>query len=324
MKVTKEQFAQIIKETYRSLKESVTLDSIKKEMEQFDWSYDYSDDNRAYTSGRAHENEIRKMVKNYLSTHPNDKQKIVKMSDDIQRKKFNRSVFKGSNWINEANRPSKGSPDYHQHKIAVDTIKNPNKGLFMGGPSAKEAEETLRTKFKYSDSEIKKLRNESINEATVTSIPNFNMESDAYIAMLNALKSNNAFKKIVAKVGEDYYTGGNPKNLFTVLHGGLKHVVNDKIIMAAQAAVNSNGPRIAVTPQQAKDAQTIHKFAGVLALGVLGDLKDDPNGFPKMIGDPALIKAGSEFSVNRGKEKMGVIMGKAIRPKVVVAPTNKK
>jgi hypothetical protein len=54
--------------------------------------------------------------------------------------------------------PKAGSPEYHQHKIAVDTVKNPAKGLFLGGPNAQEAEEILRSKFKYTDDEIKKLK----------------------------------------------------------------------------------------------------------------------------------------------------------------------
>lgn len=47
--------------------------------------------------------------------------------------------------------------DYHQHKIAVDTVRNPLKGKFLGGPSADEAEATLRGKFGYSDADIAKL-----------------------------------------------------------------------------------------------------------------------------------------------------------------------
>ena len=45
----------------------------------------------------------------------------------------------------------------HQHRIARDTVKNPNKSL-LGGPSAKEAEETLRKKYGYDDKKIAKLK----------------------------------------------------------------------------------------------------------------------------------------------------------------------
>ena len=42
-------------------------------------------------------------------------------------------------------------------KIAIDTVKNPAKGM-MGGPSAEEAEKTLRNKFGYTDTQIAKLK----------------------------------------------------------------------------------------------------------------------------------------------------------------------
>jgi len=45
----------------------------------------------------------------------------------------------------------------HQKKICMDTVKNPAKGM-LGGPSAKEAEKILRTKFKFTDAQIKKLK----------------------------------------------------------------------------------------------------------------------------------------------------------------------
>ena len=56
--------------------------------------------------------------------------------------------------------------DNHQKKIAIDTVKNPAKGIFLGGPTAEEAEKTLRDKFGYSDKQIAKLKeNTKINEA---------------------------------------------------------------------------------------------------------------------------------------------------------------
>lgn len=55
-------------------------------------------------------------------------------------------------------------PDKHQKKIAIDTIKNPDKAL-LGGPSVKEAEEILKTKFGYTQKQIDNLK-ESIEEST--------------------------------------------------------------------------------------------------------------------------------------------------------------
>jgi hypothetical protein len=48
--------------------------------------------------------------------------------------------------------------DRHQLKILIDTVKNPLKGKFLGGPSAEEAEQTLRDKFQYTDAQIQRLK----------------------------------------------------------------------------------------------------------------------------------------------------------------------
>jgi rubrerythrin len=52
--------------------------------------------------------------------------------------------------------------DKHQKRIAIDTVRNPAKA-FLGGPSEKEAVEILKTKFGYTDAQIKKLR-ESVED----------------------------------------------------------------------------------------------------------------------------------------------------------------
>ena len=77
-------------------------------------------------------------LKNYLSSRG--------MSDTLLKKIVSAKVL-----------PKSGTPDFHQHKIALDTVKNPAKGL-LGGPTAKEAEEILMTKFKYTKNEIENLK----------------------------------------------------------------------------------------------------------------------------------------------------------------------
>jgi len=61
--------------------------------------------------------------------------------------------------ITEAKKVPKSSDvaNYNQHKIALDTVKHPNKG-FMGGPSADESIKILKTKFGYTDADIKKIK----------------------------------------------------------------------------------------------------------------------------------------------------------------------
>lgn len=53
--------------------------------------------------------------------------------------------------------PKKNTPEWHQYKIAVDTVKNPMKGMFLGGPSYSEAVDILMNKFNFTLSEVKKL-----------------------------------------------------------------------------------------------------------------------------------------------------------------------
>lgn len=59
--------------------------------------------------------------------------------------------------LSEKKIPKKGTADYHQHKIALDTVKNPNKWM-LGGPNSDEAVEILKKKFGYSDTDIKNLK----------------------------------------------------------------------------------------------------------------------------------------------------------------------
>ncbi len=60
-------------------------------------------------------------------------------------------------YLSESKKPKKGSPEYKQYKIAIDTVKNPDKSL-LGGPSEEEAIEILKKKFGYTDKDIQKLQ----------------------------------------------------------------------------------------------------------------------------------------------------------------------
>jgi hypothetical protein len=46
----------------------------------------------------------------------------------------------------------------HTELICKDTVRNPLKGIFLGGPTAEEAEEILRKDFGYTDKQIQKLK----------------------------------------------------------------------------------------------------------------------------------------------------------------------
>ena len=186
-------------------------------------------------------------------------------------------------------------------------MKNPHKS-FLGGPDANEAENILRKKFKYTDSEIKKLKNESVlKETHVSAIPNLNLESDAFIIMLRLLKGHARFKALVSKYGIELYNGANQKNVIYSLQNEFTgKVIDSKITAATAKEINTKRLRIDIGKN---DMDVQKKFAGVLALGVVTELLDSPNSFPKEIGgDQKLIQAGSEFSARRGREKSSTVM----------------
>jgi hypothetical protein len=151
---------------------------------------------------------------------------------------------------------------------------------------------------------------EGLTEATITSIPQFNLESDAYIAMFNMLKNNSKFKKVVGTSLLAYMSGGNPKNILTTLRGMLaKGIVTNKLINGTVDVLNKRSPRISVSSQQASTPKIIDQFSGVLAAGLLFDFRENTVDTAKMTGDKNVVNAASDFSVNRGKEKFKTMMG---------------
>jgi hypothetical protein len=50
--------------------------------------------------------------------------------------------------------------DKRQKAICIDTVRNPSKGMFLGGVTYAEAVDTLREKFGYTERQIKQLETE--------------------------------------------------------------------------------------------------------------------------------------------------------------------
>jgi hypothetical protein len=161
-----------------------------------------------------------------------------------------------------------------------------------------------------SKTESVEVKSKSVNEATITSIPSFNLESDAYIAMLNMLKNNSKFKKIIGSGLLAYMSGGNPNNILKSMRGMLEgKVVTGKLINGVVTVLNKKSPRIAVTPEQSKTPKIINQFSGVLAAGLMFDFRENTVDMAKMSGDANVINTAKEFSVNRGKDKFKTMMG---------------
>jgi hypothetical protein len=65
----------------------------------------------------------------------------------------------------EASSLNEESPfDLNQLAVLKDTVRNPLKGKFLGGPSAEEAEEILRTKYGWTDERIARLKESKEDE----------------------------------------------------------------------------------------------------------------------------------------------------------------
>lgn len=65
--------------------------------------------------------------------------------------------FKTASDWKAAGRKPRDTAEKHQLKVLLDTVRNPMKSL-LGGPDADEAEETLQSKFQYTEAEIRKLK----------------------------------------------------------------------------------------------------------------------------------------------------------------------
>ena len=70
--------------------------------------------------------------------------------------------------------------DSRAKQIAIDTIKNPSKGL-LGGPTAAEAEKVLKVKFGYTDKQIAKLKEEAPANATGTAVAGTGNDSSTVV-----------------------------------------------------------------------------------------------------------------------------------------------
>ena len=96
---------------------------------------------------------------------------------DILQKEIN--LLKGDKKLNVVKEETVNEYDFadvRQKRIAIDTVKNPNKAL-LGGPSANEAEDILKTKFGYSDNQIAKLKGVDENIKRLKKLSGINEET---------------------------------------------------------------------------------------------------------------------------------------------------
>lgn len=167
--------------------------------------------------------------------------------------------------------------------------------------------------FVYRSKYIKEYVTESnsLNEVNVTRIPNLNLESDAYITMLDLLKNNAKFKSIVSIQAEDLYSGGRTTNVFNILRGQLSKIMTPQIILSVIQKINSKRMILSVDTDDVNKGIHNDRFAGILALGIVDSLIGDPLDLKliKDLGNAKVAKLAQEYSINRGKQKFSSIIG---------------
>lgn len=182
----------------------------------------------------------------------------------------------------------------------------------------KKLRESIFNKNKENKIKLSQLRQmikeeiQKINEITVTTLLNFNSESNIAIALLDILKNNSGYKKITISAGKDLLSGGNPKNVKIVLSKNLlklitpavmKKVYNHKIIQKNPSLVRSFN-----------DITEINKFINAVSQwtssAILWEFNENPVAFSKELGDSDLIKIANDFSANRGAGKLKTMMGR--------------
>jgi hypothetical protein len=151
----------------------------------------------------------------------------------------------------------------------------------------------------------------SLNEVTVTRIPNFNLESDAYIVMLYLLKNNSEFKKVATNAGIDLFSGANTKTVFGGLHNNLKKVITPQIIKSVVQTLNQKRKVLFIDDSDIQKGVHNDRFAGLLALGVIDSFINDPvdTKLLKDLGNAKLNDLANQFSIGRGKMKLGAMLG---------------
>ncbi len=162
-------------------------------------------------------------------------------------------------------------------------------------------------------SELRQLIKEEIqrlHEVTVTRLPGISLESDAYVHMLDVLEGNSRFSKIVAKHAKDMFSGGNPKAAFPALRKELAKIVDANLVMNVTNQINKRNPRLGIDRHNAGDDNVLNKFSGILAMGIIDSLVNDPldRDLVKSLNDKTVEKMADEHSIGRGKSKLGTML----------------
>ena len=129
--------------------------------------------------------------------------------------------------------------------------------------------------------------------------------------MLYLLKSNSGFKKAATNAGIDLFSGANTKTVFAGLHNNLKKVITPQIIKSVVQTLNQKRKVLFIDDADIQKGVHNDRFAGLLALGVIDSFVNDPidTKLLKDLGNAKLNDLANQFSINRGKMKLGAMLG---------------
>lgn len=156
-------------------------------------------------------------------------------------------------------------------------------------------------------SELRQIIKEEIqrlDETAITTIKNFNLESDVAIASIDYFKNSSKFRKIVIPNGIDYYEGGNVKSVYTVIANQLMKsgIINANSLAKIGSAVKSKKFDEVIGVNSEKTVANL--VSKIMSQAIMFELSQNPNTFPKQFNDKKFSQAGSAHSVKRGKGKV--------------------
>jgi len=156
-------------------------------------------------------------------------------------------------------------------------------------------------------SELRQIIQEEVQrlkEAKITTIPNFNLESDVAIALLKLLKNNSKFKKIAIDFGVGFLDGNINKTKATIQ--SIKKIINKDVIAKLSLIIKDRTFQEVISVNSSD--KVIELLSSILTYALVFEFDENPIGFSKSLGNADLIKTAAEFSVNRGKSKMGTML----------------
>jgi hypothetical protein len=128
---------------------------------------------------------------------------------------------------------------------------------------------------------------------------------------LYLLKNNSEFKKVATNAGIDLFSGANTKTVFGGLHNNLKKVITPQIIKSVVQTLNQKRKVLFIDDSDIQKGVHNDRFAGLLALGVIDSFINDPvdTKLLKDLGNAKLNDLANQFSIGRGKMKLGAMLG---------------